>query len=73
MWQAAYMVLCKHSTAFFTISSQTKVPGIVDGYIDLARNPAHRGSSSGVAILMVSVSSLVLEMELLLDRATLLK
>lgn len=39
---------------------------MLEGYIDLARNPAHRGSSSGVANLIVRVSSFVLEIELLL-------
>ena len=44
----------------------TNIPGILLGYIDFAKNPAHRGSSSPVADLIVYVSSLVLESEVLL-------
>lgn len=39
---------------------------MVLGYIDFARNPAARGNSSPVALLIVIVSSFVLDRELLL-------
>jgi hypothetical protein len=50
-----------------TSQEAVTIPGIPVGYIDLAKNPAQRGNSSLVATLIVRVSDLVLNRELLLD------
>ena len=53
--------------------SKSAVPGMLLGYIDLARKLAQRGNSSPVATLIVIVSSFVLARQLLLDGNVLLK